>query len=194
MGSESIEGRAAQQPEEPVKRLTRGQTAIRDALIVQRVTENWPWAAIAEEAGVSSRQAQRILKKYRENMRSPLDTPPTELIEELAVGYRGSVAIFTQLAATADNTAAAVGAIKGANDAREKFVSLMQAIGHIPNDLGTLKLQRDVEQVARQMLDAIERFRSGELDADALEATFYDIAGLPPVPTELPRGDGDAAA
>jgi hypothetical protein len=198
-GSETVEERAkrveleARQEEEArlrgqkkARRRTAAMTATRDLLIVQRVAEGWTWAMIAEEAGISLRQCQRVAEAYRE-MPSPLDIDPTTIVEELARGYRQSVSAFTALAASADNTAAAVGALKGANDARERMVAVLQAIGHVPHDLGVLKLQRDVQQVAVKMLEAVEAFERGDIESGELAAVFYDLAGIR---RELPRGDG----
>lgn len=172
------------------RRLTAAKKALRDALIVQRVAEGWSWAMIADEAGLKPRQCQRIAEEYREHG-SPLDVAPTQLVEELARGYRQSVSTFTALAAAADNTAAAVGAVKGANDAREKMVALLQAVGHVPHDLGTLKLQRDVQQVALRMFTAMEEFGRGELSREDVMAIFYEVTGITSTAEELPRGDGD---
>lgn len=180
---------AAQAAQAKGRRLTAAKKALRDALIVQRVAEGWSWAMIADEAGIKPRQCTRIAEEYRQHG-SPLDVAPTQLVEELAVGYRQSVATFTALAAGADNTAAAVGALKGANDAREKMVALLQAVGHVPHDLGTLKLQRDVQQVALRMFEAMDAFARGELDRADVVAVFEEVAGIAP-PRELPGGDVD---
>lgn len=169
-------------------RLRAAEKALRDSLIVQRAAEGWTWPMIAEEAGISGRQCQRVAESYR-GMPSPLDIAPTRLIEEMLLGYRMSITSFSVLAATADNTAAAVGALKGANDAREKMMGILQAVGHVPHDLGTLKLQRDVQQTAVRMLDAIELLERGELEAADVAAVFYEMAGITPV-EELPAGDG----
>jgi hypothetical protein len=171
-------------------RVGAARQALRDALIVQRTQEQWSWEMIATEAGISIRQCQRVANAYQA-LPSPLEVAPTALVEELARGYRQTVASFTALAASADNTAAAVGALKGANDAREKLLAVLQAIGHVPNDLGVLRLQRDVEQIARGMLDAVERFRGGELDADGLEAVFFELANIPAVPAGITIGGDD---
>lgn len=174
--SSSIEERAKQAGARG-GRLRVAQRALRDALIVQRVTEGWSWAMIAEEAAISARQCQRVANEYAENP-SPLDVAPTQLIEELARGYRQSVSTFTALAASADNTAAAVGALKGANDAREKMIAVLQAVGHVPHDLGTLRLQRDVQQLALRMLDGVEAFERGDIDTGQLASIFYEMAGI----------------
>lgn len=168
-------------------RLRAAETAMRNGLIVQRVHQQWTWPMIAEEAGVSARQCQRVYENYREGP-SPFDVDPSQYVEELAIGYRISIGEFIALAASADNTAAAVGALKGANDAREKMLALMQAVGVVPEDLGVLKLHRDVQQVAQKMLDGIERFEAGLISSAELAAIFYEMAGIERR-GELPVGD-----
>lgn len=168
-------------------RLTAAKTALRNALIVQRATvDRWPWPMIAEEAGVSEKQCRRVVEDAG-SAPSPLDVTQSDLIEEWATGYRQSITTLTVLAANADNTAAAVGAIKAANDARDKLIALLQAIGHIDHDLGTLKVQRDVEQIARRMLDAVEGLIAGELTAEGVRDVFFELAGVPQVPDAPPE-------
>lgn len=188
--AESIEERAAAAEEEARilaeaeargrtkgGRLRAAQKAMRDALIVQRVRESWTWAMIAEEAGIKPRQCQRVWESFRDGP-GPLDIDPVSYVEELAMGYRISVGQFTALAANADNTAAAVGALKGANDAREKLLALVQSVGVVPEDLGTLKLHRDVQTVALTMLDAMAEFEAGRLDAEAVQDVFRSLMGI----------------
>lgn len=190
MGSDSIEQQtkavelsAAAQAEAERKGAARGarlraaEKAMRDALIVQRVHESWTWPMIAEESGISVRQAQRVWESFRDQA-SPWDVDPSVYVEELARGYRITVGQFTALAATADNTAAAVGALKGANDAREKMMALMQSVGIVPEDLGTLKLHRDVRAVAVEMLDTMDAFERGELTAEMVTEVFREMMGI----------------
>ena len=192
MGSDSIEqttqaveADAAARAEAERKGAARGarlraaEKAMRDALIVQRVHESWTWPMIAEESGISVRQAQRVWESFRDQP-SPWDVDPSTYVEELARGYRITVGQFTALAASADNTAAAVGALKGANDAREKLMALVQAVGIVPDDLGTLKLHRDVREVATRMLDTMEAFEQGELTPEMVMDVFREMMGIGP--------------
>lgn len=173
-------------------RLTSSKLALRNALIVQRATADcWPWSAIAREAGISEKQCRRVVDEASGSI-DPFAQTPTELVQEWATGYRQTVSTATQLAAGADNTAAAVGALRLANDSRDKLLALLQAVGHIDHDLGTLKVQRDIERLATKMLDAVERFRDGTIEVEELANVFYDAAGIPPVPDvppELPAGE-----
>lgn len=170
-------------------RLTASKLALRNALIVQRATaDRWPWNMVAEEAGISEKQCRRVVEDAGSTL-SPFEATPTELIEEWATGYRQSISTLTVLAAGADNTAAAVGAIKGANDARDKLITLMQAVGHVPHDLGVLKVARDIERVATTMLDAVDQLKAGDISPDELAQVFYDLAGIPRAPEQLPAGD-----
>jgi hypothetical protein len=192
--SKSIEERAKRTGASG-KRLSPARALIRNELIVQRrLVDGWSWPKIATEAGVSARQCERIFEDAEKEPSGLLDQRPTEVIEEWLRGYRRSIEQFVAIAAEADNSSSAVGALKAANDARDKIIVLLQAVGHTPNDLGRIKIARDLETIARSMFAAVEAFRRDELTAEEVADAFYEAAGLdkPSIepPAELAAGDG----
>lgn len=173
------------------QRLPAAKALMRNELIIQRrLVDKWSWPRIAEEAGVNERRCRKIFAEAEEQPSGLLDQRPTAIIEEWLRGYRRSIVQFDAMAAGADNTAAAVGAVKAANQARDSIILLLQAVGHVPHDLGRIKIARDLEALATTMFRAIEDFRDGELDEEGVARVFYESAGLPMPPRELPVGDG----
>lgn len=173
------------------RRLTPAKTLLRNELIIQRrLVDEWEWPQIAEEAGIGVRQCKQVFDDAEKGASGLLDQRPTGIIEEWLRGYRRSVVQFEALAVEADNTSAAVGAIKAANDARDKIIVLLQAIGHVPHDLGKIKVQRDLETIAASMFSAVEAFRRGDIDEEGVATVFYDAAGIDKPPAQLPAGEG----
>jgi hypothetical protein len=70
------------------------------------------------------------------------------------------------------NPAAAIGAKKGADQAREKLLVLLQATGRMPRDLGGLGDLMTMRALAEEMVDAVRAFKRGDADADRVEETF----------------------
>lgn len=133
----------------------------RDSLMIQRRVQGWTWDAIAQEAGISVTSAKNAVRVRQETAPIRLNTDPVRVIEQIMEGYQLSVGDFEMMAQAAldkNHIAAAVGAKRGANDAREKMLLLLQATGRLPQDLGTLRHLIDIRAIAVQMLDTMDEF------------------------------------
>lgn len=190
------------------KRLSAARQALRDQLMVQRVAEDWPWEAIAAEAGISVAAARKAVAKRIADAPLNLKSDPVEVVERIFEGYQLSIGSFQALSAAAaesNNLAASVGALKGANDAREKLLALLQATGRLPQEMGTLRHLIDIRAIAVRMLDVMEDFErdmvlalglqedeerreAARAAAGKVRATFAELMGL-----DDPSVDGTAA-
>lgn len=145
---------------------TAAQQAARDAMMVARLAQDWTWAAIAEEAGVDVRTAQRAVQRYQQHAPPTLPIDPIAEVQRMYQGYRGSIGDLQAVAAEAaraGNYSAAVGAFRSANDARDRVIGLLQVTGMLPQDLGDLRHVLDARQIATSMLDSMDGM------ADAIE-------------------------
>jgi transcriptional regulator with XRE-family HTH domain len=168
--------------------LTAARQGMRDSLMVARLAQGWTWEEVAAEAGVSKTTAMRAVKARREAMPITLSMDPALIIERAFEGFQLSIADFERLAAAATEKewlAVAVGAKKGANEAREKVLALLQATGRLPHDLGALRHLIDLRALAARMLDAVADFQqevaAGADPEDAavrLRQTFNSLIGL----------------
>lgn len=127
--------------------------------MIARLSQGWTWEAIAGEAGISVQQAKKAVVKRREAAPIKLNADPIRIIEQVFEQYQLSVGDFEAIASAAlerNQLAVAVGAKKGANDAREKIVLLLQATNRLPQELGALRHLIDLRAIAVRMLDAVD--------------------------------------
>ena len=161
-------------------RLTAAKQGLRDSMIVARRAQGCHLDAIAAEAGVNERTVRRVLAEREAVGEALLDRDPIDVTKQLVAQLEASAADFEAMAsAYADtNPAAAIGAKKGADQAREKLLVLLQATGRMPRDLGGLGDLMTMRALAEEMVDAVRAFKRGEADADHIEATFTRALGL----------------
>ncbi len=76
------------------------------------------------------------------------------------------------------NPAAAIGAKKGADQARDKLLMLLQATGRMPRDMGGLGDLMSLRELASEMVQVVHRFKRGEASAQEVEDTFKRALGL----------------
>jgi len=161
-------------------RLSAAKQALRDSLIVQRKAQNWPLEAIAAEAKVTVRTVSRVLEQREAVGEALLDRDPIDVVKQMAAQFEASIGDFEAMAYAYGEThpSAAVGAKKGADQAREKLIMLLQATGRMPRDLGGLGDLMGMRELASEMVDAVRAFKRGEADADHVEETFTRALGL----------------
>ena len=161
-------------------RLTAAKQGLRDSMIVARRAQGCHLDAIAAEAGVNERTVRRVLAERQAVGEALLDRDPIDVTKQLVAQLEASAADFEAMAsAYADtNPAAAIGAKKGADQAREKLLVLLQATGRMPRDLGGLGDLMTMRALAEEMVDAVRAFKRGEADADHVEATFTRALGI----------------
>lgn len=142
-------------------RLTAAQQSIRDTLIVARKHQAWPWEAIAKEAGISVSATKKAYYNRLKASENLLEEDPIKIIRMLVEGLQLSIGDLEQLAVAGleeRNLAVAVGAKKGANDAREKLQDLLQSVGVLPHELGTLRWHVEFRSVVVQLVDTVDGF------------------------------------
>ena len=184
----SIEKRAEEAKAQGA-RLTAAKQSLRDSLMVQRSTQGWTQAAIAAEAEVSERTVKRVIAERQAIGEALLDRDPIDVVRDLATQWEGSIADMEAMASAyvEDNPAVALGAKKGADQARERLLLLLQATGRMPRDMGGLGDLMGMRELASDMVAAVHAFKRGEADADHVEETFTRALGLGQR-QELPAG------
>jgi hypothetical protein len=176
----------------------------RDALMIARVHQGWTWEAIAGEAGISVSAAKRAVAARKDSLPIKLNADPVRVIEQVFEGYQLSIGDFEAIGAAAlekGQLAVAVGAKKGANEAREKIVLLLQATGRLPQELGALRHLIDLRAIAVRMLDTVDGLERELLLIDQIEdpearsramadatakvrTTFNELIGVEPAALE----------
>lgn len=161
-------------------RLPAAKQALRDSLIVARRAQGWHLDAIAAEAGVNERTVRRVLADREAVGEALLDRDPIDVVRQMAAQLQASVADFEAMASAYSdvNPAAAIGAKKGADQAREKLLLLLQATGRMPRDMGALGDLMGMRELASEMVTVVHAFKHGKADASEVEETFKRALGL----------------
>lgn len=147
--------------------LSGARRALRDSLIIARRAQRVPWAEVAKEAGVSQRQAIRVVKDHAE-LKSALDETPMTLLENVVRGYERSIADFEGLALaySEEAPAAALGSKKAADETRARLIDLLGRIGKLPSNLEVFRSEAEMTRIAEAMGDVMLRLRDGKVTAD----------------------------
>ena len=125
----------------------------RDRQIVADRLSGLPWSAISERHGLQERQLRNIFNAWQKDGAAELAAEdPAELVYEFLERYRRVEEDLAQAAEEADNSAARVGALRMRVEAIDRQVQLMQASGHLPRELGQLRVSADIESVAARIV------------------------------------------
>lgn len=134
------------------------------------------WARISERHALSIAQCKKVFVAFRDQNDLMLEANPVDIVRELLEGYMADIADLTEVYRTCDNPSARVGAINARLNARAKIIELRQAIGNLPHDLGTLRLEVDAQVTVERVFTVLERF--GLPDEAWVE--LVDALGGPP--------------
>ena len=148
--------------------LTNAEKALRDTLILQRRAERWTWEQIAEEVGLSVSACKRAAKAKKATMLQILDMDPVEVVKKIIEGFEASIGDLEVMAVeyASAHPSAAVGAKKGADEARRNLLTLLQSIGFLPNELGTIRWVVEVRQIVEVIMTSLTRFEARIADLD----------------------------
>jgi hypothetical protein len=151
--------------------LTNAEKSLRDSLILQRRAQRWTWEEISEEVGLSVSACKRAAKKKRETMMKLLDMDPIEVVKKIVEGFEASIGDLEAMAVeyASAHPSAAVGAKKGADEARRNLITLLQSIGFLPKELGTIRWVVEVRQIVELLTTSVTRFEARIMELDLSE-------------------------
>ena len=141
----------------PTHRLAARAKVARDDAIVRARMRGRSWAAIANEHDLSERQCQEIMRAYRESHPRMRSRDPLELLDEMLERYEAAGEELAEISATSKHDATRVGAIRTRLDALVAQTNLLMLVGVLPRDLGQLRHDLDVQELARQTLAVFDR-------------------------------------
>lgn len=175
------------------RKLNSAEKSLRDTLIMQRVAQGWTWEEIGQEAQLSVSQCKRAYKAKKKVMKELLDMDPIDIIKDVIEGFQASIGDLEKMAVqyAEGHPSAAVGAKKGADESRRNLIQLLQSLGVLPQELGTMRFVVEIRQVVELMLTSITKFeaRMSRLElpdkqrklvmgaSDELRKTLKDAAG-----------------
>lgn len=103
-------------------------------------------------------------------------------------GYLADVEELVLIGATASSDAARVGAVNARMSARQKITELLQAVGVLPHDLGSMRVEIDARFTAQRIVAVLNEYNVPDEVRDAL------VAALENKPDQLAAAviEGDA--
>jgi hypothetical protein len=156
---------------------TARQKVERDARVVADRARGLTWATIAERHGLSETMCRNIWRERRsaEGFRT---VRPDEVVDEVLAQVEAVVEELAELAASTNNDAVKLGAIKSRSGVLMKKVELLQALGRVPMAL-RLRAEISVEASANAFLGILEKYGVPDSAAHELvDALRADPIGL----------------
>lgn len=151
-----------------------------------RVFEKLSWAVITARDGRSERALRAVVDDYLKHVQEgdavrPMERDPIELIESL----------LSELSIVRD---AMVGVMQTTEDERVVVVAgrewrrllkelreLLQAVGKLPRDLGSLRYLIEVRELSEMLDKTLDELEAGSITPGQVRVRVADWAGLPPV-------------
>ena len=124
------------------------------------------WVAIAKKHGMGEREVRVAYQRYVTEIR-PLMSPstPAATVSGYLDELRSIRRELRQIASSADNDSAKVGALREIVKTIGKEIELQQHLGMLPRNLGEIRLQWEHRWVVQQIVEVLQRF---DVPADAL--------------------------
>lgn len=181
-------------PEQPEKE-TRGrkagmtamQIAMRNLEVVSDRMRGDSVEVVANKYGLSGQRIRGIMAEYRESNPTLRHHDPVDIVDELLDGYTADLRALNDTydqAAKGNNLNARIGAVNARMTARARIAELLQAIGVLPHDLGTMHLVIDGQIAAEKVIAVLERYDVPEEIFTEIERAFDAEATA----VELPAG------
>jgi hypothetical protein len=143
----------------------------RDAALVADRNRGLTWPQVASRHGVSETQARNIHRAWRDgNQRVLASQEPMEWLWRTLERYESIQAQLAVIAASADNSAAQVGALRAQMDAIAAQTQLLVASGLLPRNLRAFREAGDMSRLIVRFVEILERHEvEPELVGELLE-------------------------
>lgn len=155
-------------------RLNSAEMAQRNAQIVEGRRRGLSNAQLAATYQITERQVERIFQQWRKSRPKLQDINEAGYIEEVLDAYRAAAEELALVAATTgDNHAARVAAIRERVRCLRYAQDLLQMTGIVRHDLGTLRVEVDLQVIAARVSEVFATYRGQippELEDRLLEA------------------------
>lgn len=157
-----------------------GARAARARLILEMKSRGYEEQEIAEEVGLNTRQVRKIWARERD--RPDLITQdPVTIVQEVLEGYQRDMHVFSTIvleAAQNENTSGMISALNGRAITQDKIIRLLQAMGRLPREMGTLRHVIDFRGIAQEMVRVLEAVTEGEKTPEEALAYFTEMMDL----------------
>jgi hypothetical protein len=168
--------------------LTDEERKERDAELIRDRLRGQSWPYLSEKYGLTQDWCQTIYREWREQNQSTYQgRDPIQIVHSMLDRLESWT---EQLAEVADESSAdtvKIAAINAQLNALTRTAELMQATGILPHDLGTLRLELDVQSLALKLVTVLtDQGASPEMKRAILETLKADALQQP----QLSNGSG----
>lgn len=136
----------------------------RDAVIAAAADRGIRYSTLARQYDLSKRSIIRIVTEQREKHHTELvtDADPMTFIQETLGQYEAGIEELALLASNTNHPTVKVAAIRTRIEAVKGRLELLQAVGVVPQNLGTIRVETDAREIARLIVNVLEAFDDGE--------------------------------
>jgi hypothetical protein len=161
-----------------------------------RVFEGLAWGEIVARDGRTERTLKRVVDDYLAHVEEgdavrPLERDPLDLIasmlDELGVMRDTMVAVVQG----SDNEGAVIAAAREWRRLVKEIRELLQGVGKLPKELGTLRHLVEVREMAAVLDALLDKLEAGTIGAADVRTQIAEWAGVPP---EEPVVDAEVVA
>lgn len=164
--------------------LTESERLERNAELCRDRARGQSWAYLAEKYGLQILQCQRVYADWRrENQSTFMGREPIAVVHSMLDRLESWIEQLAEVADSSEADAIKISAINAQLNALTRTAELMQATGILPHDLGTLRLELDVQTLAVKLVTVLtEQGATPELKRAILEVLKPDAVSEPALP------------
>jgi hypothetical protein len=182
-GARSIEDMAERQERKRGRKpgLTDAEREERNAELVRDRLRGQSWAYLAEKYGLQIPACMSIYNAWRnDNQPTYQGRDPITIVHSMLDRLESWVEQLAEVADSAAADATKIAAINAQLNALTRTAELMQATGILPHDLGTLRLELDVQTLAVKLVTVLsEQGAPPEMKRAILDALRTDAVQQP---------------
>jgi len=152
-----------------------------------RVFEKQPWAEIVKRDGRQRRTLERVVDDYLKHVEEgdavrPLDRDPVELIESMLNELTVMRDTMAGLVQTSEHEAVVVAAGREWRRLVKEVRELLQGVGKLPHELGTMRHLIEVRELADVLDRLLDRLEAGTITPQELRAQVAEWSGVQQLP------------
>lgn len=151
---------------------TAAETHKRNMEIVTAKARGLSAEVLATTFGIGARRVHQIVAEYRATMPSLRQHDPTEVVDDMLWGYQAAIEELALIASTTNSDTVKVQAVSKRTEVQEKVIALLQQLGHVPQDLGELRIISDLDALADRVAKVLDDYGVADNVRDALIAAL----------------------
>jgi hypothetical protein len=158
--------------------LTEDERLERNAELVRDRARGQSWVYLSEKYNLSSGQCHDIYAAWRkQNQSTYVGRDPIQIVHSMLDRLESWVEQLAEVADSSETDTIKIAAVNAQLNALTRTAELMQATGILPHDLGTLRLELDVQTLAVKLVSVLgEQGASPEMKRAILDALRPDGA------------------